>query len=212
MRLTPALFSHAEALLAELFASSFPADSVVSRYFRMNAKLGQGDRAFVAEAVYAVLRRKRSLAARCLEKVTSRRLLLVWLACVQGMNRRELDALLSESEAKWLAQAKAVRLDELPPPVRLDLPDWLYDTLSGGFAAEELEALANSLNQAAPLDLRVNPLKTGRDELLARLLADGLQAVACPYSPLGVRLRDKPALARHPLFLDGSFEVQDEGS
>ena len=212
MRLTPALFSHAEALLAELFASSFPADSVVSRYFRMNAKLGQGDRAFVAEAVYAVLRRKRSLAARCLEKVTSRRLLLVWLACVQGMNRRELDALLSESEAKWLAQAKAVRLDELPPAVRLDLPDWLYDTLSGGFAAEELEALANSLNQAAPLDLRVNPLKTGRDELLARLLADGLQAVACPYSPLGVRLRDKPALARHPLFLDGSFEVQDEGS
>jgi len=27
-----------------------------------------------------------------------------------------------------------------------------------------------------------------------------------------VRLREKPALAKHPLFLEGAFEVQDEGS
>ena len=212
MRLTPPLLNHAEALLAELFASSFPADSVVSRYFRQQPKLGHAERGFIAEAVYAVLRRKRSLAARCAERVSSRRLLLAWLACGLGMNRRELDGLLSESEAKWLAQAKAVKLDALPPAVRLDLPDWLYEILVGRFSVEELEALANSLNQSAPLDLRVNPLKTRRDELLARLQADGLAAAACTYSPLGIRLADKPSLARHPCFLDGSFEVQDEGS
>lgn len=212
MRLTPALFGHAEALLAELFASTFPADSVVSRYFRQQPRLGQTERGFIAETVYAVLRHKRSLSARCFEKVSSRRLLLAWLSCGQGMNRRELDALLSESEAKWLAQAKSVKPDELPPAVRLDLPDWLYETLSERFAAAELEMLASSLNQPAPLDLRVNPLKTGRNELLARLQADGLAATACPYSPLAIRLHEKPSLARHPLFLDGSFEVQDEGS
>ena len=212
MRLTPPLLNHAEALLAELFASSFPADSVVSRYFRQQPKLGHAERGFIAEAVYAVLRRKRSLAARCAERVSSRRLLLAWLACGLGMNRRELDGLLSESEAKWLVQAKAVKLDALPPAVRLDLPDWLYEILVGRFSVEELEALANSLNQSAPLDLRVNPLKTRRDELLARLQADGLAAAACTYSPLGIRLADKPSLARHPCFLDGSFEVQDEGS
>jgi 16S rRNA (cytosine967-C5)-methyltransferase len=33
-----------------------------------------------------------------------------------------------------------------------------------------------------------------------------------PYSPLGIRLQGKPALQKHPRFLDGSFEVQDEGS
>jgi 16S rRNA (cytosine967-C5)-methyltransferase len=33
-----------------------------------------------------------------------------------------------------------------------------------------------------------------------------------PYSPLGLRLQGKPALQKHPRFLDGSFEVQDEGS
>jgi 16S rRNA (cytosine967-C5)-methyltransferase len=57
MRLTPVLLKHAEALLAELLRSSFAADSVVSHYFRMHRELGHSDRGFVAENVYAVLRR-----------------------------------------------------------------------------------------------------------------------------------------------------------
>jgi 16S rRNA (cytosine967-C5)-methyltransferase len=48
--------------------------------------------------------------------------------------------------------------------------------------------------------------------VLARLRADGLVAEATPYSPWGVRLQGHPAVNRHPLFLDGSLEVQDEGS
>ncbi|MBS1229437.1 MAG: Fmu (Sun) domain protein [Proteobacteria bacterium] len=212
MRFSPALFNHTEALLSELLRSTFPADLVVSRYFRQNRELGHADRGFVAETVYSVLRRKRSLSARCGDDVTSRRLLLATLACVQGLNRRELDVVLHEAEGKWLAQAKAVKLEDLPPAVRLDLPDWLYETLAAQFAASELEALAAGLNQSAPLDLRVNVLKAERDAVLARLNADGLVAVACRYSPLGIRFSGKPSISRHPLFLDGSFEVQDEGS
>ena len=212
MRFTPLLFNHAEALLSELLRSSFPADLVVSRYFRQHRELGHGDRGFIAESVYSVLRRKRSLSARCLEDVTSRRLLLATLACVQGLNRRELDAVLNEVEGKWLAQAKAVKLEDLPPAIRLDLPDWLYEALAAQFDATELEALASSLNQPAPLDLRVNQLKAERADVLTRLNADGLSAEACRYSPLGIRLLAKPSLSRHPLFLDGSIEVQDEGS
>ena len=212
VRFSPALFRHAEVLLSELLRSSFPADLVVSHYFRQHRELGHADRGFVAETVFSVLRRKRSLSARCADEVTSRRLLLAALACLHGMNRRELAVVLSESESKWLGQAKAVHLDDLPPAVRLDLPDWLHGELSRQFAAEAVEQLAAALNQPAPLDLRVNALKAHRQEVLARLLADGLTAAPCPYSPLGIRLAGKPALSRHPLFLDGSIEVQDEGS
>ncbi|MEF8747848.1 MAG: RsmB/NOP family class I SAM-dependent RNA methyltransferase [Candidatus Accumulibacter propinquus] len=212
VRFTPALFRHAEVLLSELLRSSFPADLVVSHYFRQHRELGHADRGFVAETVFSVLRRKRSLSARCADEVTSRRLLLAALACLHGMNRRELAVVLSESESKWLGQAKAVHMDDLPPAVRLDLPDWLHDELSRQFSAEAVEQLAAALNQPAPLDLRVNSLKANRQEVLARLLADGLTASPCPYSPLGIRLAGKPALSRHPLFLDGSIEVQDEGS
>ena len=212
MRFTPALFNHTEALLSELLRSTFPADLVVSRYFRQNRELGHSDRGSVAETVYAVLRRKRSLSARCFDDVTSRRLLLATLACVHGMNRRELDTVLSEVEGKWLAQAKAIKLEDLPPAVRLDLPDWLYEALAIQFEAAELEQLAAALNQSAPLDLRVNGLKAERSDVLARLNADGLAAEACRYSPIGIRLAGKPSISHHPLFLDGSFEVQDEGS
>jgi 16S rRNA (cytosine967-C5)-methyltransferase len=212
VRFSAALFRHAEALLSELLRSPFPADQVVSHYFRQHRELGHADRGFVAEAVFAVLRRKRSLSARCADEVTSRRLLLAALACLQGMNRRELEGVLSESEGKWLAQAKAVKMEELPPAVRLDLPDWLYAEFSAQFAADEVVQLAAGLNQPAPLDLRVNSLKASRQGVLARLLADGLVAESCTYSPLGIRLAGKPALSKHPLFIDGSIEVQDEGS
>ena len=212
MRFTPVLMKHAEALIAELLRFSHPADSVVSLYFRHHRELGIKDRGFLAETAYAVLRHKRSLAARCFDSLTSRRLLLVALACVQGLNLRELAPVLSETESKWLAQAKGVKLDDLPDAVRFDLPDWLYEIWSQRFDAVFLEQLAGSLNQSAPLDLRVNSLKAERDAVLHRLQADGLAAETCRHSPLGIRLMDKASLARHPLFLDGSIEVQDEGS
>lgn len=212
MRLVPPLLQHAEALLAEILPCRFPADLVVSRYFRRHERLGQADRGFIAEAVYAVLRRRRSLEAYCLGEISPRRLLLAWLGCVQKLNRREFGDVLDAAENQWLAQAKALRLEDFPPALRLDLPDWLYARLLVQLGAEDTEHLALQLNQSAPLDLRVNPLKAERDALLARLRADGIHAVPGDYSPLAMRLADKPALARHPAFLDGSFEVQDEGS
>lgn len=211
-RFTPALFHHAQKLLSEMLRATSAADRVVADYFRQHRELGQGDRGFIAEAVFSVLRRKRSLAARCAGEQTSRRLLLAALACLQRMNLRELDAVLTAAERHWLAQAKALQLKELPAAVRLDLPDWLYERLVGQVAEQEIEPLVLALNQPAPLDLRINPLKTGRQEVLERLHADGLSAEACTYSPLGIRLAGKPALAKHPLFVDGSIEVQDEGS
>ena len=209
-RVTPALFSHAETLLAELLASDFPADSVVSRYFRQHRGLGHSDRGFIAETVYAALRRKRSLSARCPGEATPRR--LAALACAWEMPFPELEPALKNGELAWLARARAMKTEALPPAVRLDLPDWLYERLTEQLGQEKTALLAESLNKPALLDLRVNPLKKTREELMERLRAEGFDVSACRFSPLGVRLASKPSLARHPLFLDGSFEVQDEGS
>ena len=211
-RFTPALFAHAEAVLGLLLRFDYPADAVVSRYFREHRELGHADRAFVAETVFAVLRRGRSLEARCAGKLSDRNRLLVALAVTRGWSQRELAPVLKASEEEWLAAAKAMPESEFPPAVRCDLPDWLYDALETQFGADEVEKLAHALNLPAPLDLRVNTVKTNREALLARLAADDIAAVSGPLSPLAVRLRDKPALAKHPLFLEGAFEVQDEGS
>ena len=211
-RFTPALFAHAEAVLGLLLRFEYPADAVVSRYFRDHHQLGHADRAFVAETVFAVLRRGRSIEARCAGRLSDRARLLVALAVSRGWSQRELAAVLKASEEEWLAAAKALPESELPPAVRCDLPDWLYARLEAQFGADEVLRLAQALNQPAPLDLRVNTLKTNRAALLAQFAAEGIAAVPGSLSPLAIRLRDKPALARHPLFLGGAFEVQDEGS
>jgi 16S rRNA (cytosine967-C5)-methyltransferase len=211
-RFTPALFAHAEAVLGQLLTFEHPADAVVSRYFRDHRELGHADRAFVAETVFAVLRRGRSLEARCADHLSNRRRLLAALAVTRGWSQRELAPVLKASEEEWLAAAKAVREEDLPPAVRCDLPDWLYERLAAQFGADEVVALARALNQPAPLDLRVNTLKMNRETLLEKLAADGIAAVPGPLSPMAIRLRDKPALAKTALFLEGAYEVQDEGS
>ena len=68
------------------------------------------------------------------------------------------------------------------------------------------------MQQPAALDLRVNTLFATRDEVLQALQTECMEAQATPYSPIGIRLKDKPALTRHPLFLSGKIEIQDEGS
>ena len=211
-RFTPALFAHAEAVLGQLLTFEHPADAVVSRYFREHRNLGHADRAFVAETVFAVLRRGRSLEACCASQLSDRRRLLACLAVVRGWSQRELAPVLKASEEAWLAAVKAASDADLPPAVRCDLPDWLYTRLESQFGADEVVPLAAALNQPAPLDLRANTLKMSRDILLEKLSAEGIAATAGALSPWAIRLRDKPALAKHPLFLEGAFEVQDEGS
>ena len=89
-------------------------------------------------------------------------MLLAALACVQGMNRRELAVVLNESESKWLAHAKAVKVDGLPVAVRLDLPDWLYALLTEQFSAEEIERLAAGLNRRRSTCASVHSRRDGR--------------------------------------------------
>jgi 16S rRNA (cytosine967-C5)-methyltransferase len=72
--------------------------------------------------------------------------------------------------------------------------------------------IAQGLLNPAPLDLRVNLARIERADAAAQLAADGIAAQETPYSPAGLRLSAKPAIQRHPLFVQGLIEVQDEGS
>ena len=62
------------------------------------------------------------------------------------------------------------------------------------------------------MDLRVNALKSNREDVIASLLQAPILAEATPYSALGLRIIKKPSIQNLPLFKDGTIEVQDEGS
>ncbi len=206
-----AQLARAETLLGELLSSSGPADAAVSRYFRAHRNLGQQDRAFVAETVYAVLRRRRSLEAAA-QSATPRDLAIASLVRVRGLSARALEGVVREDEQPLVARIRAAKAETFPAAVRADLPDWLWERLAALHGEEEAMRLAQGLLNPAPLDLRVNLAKLGRDEALAQLRASGIEAAPTPHSPAGLRLAAKPAINRHPLFQHGAVEVQDEGS
>ncbi|MBI5936634.1 MAG: RsmB/NOP family class I SAM-dependent RNA methyltransferase [Betaproteobacteria bacterium] len=208
--MTPTQIDATRSALATVLPMRYPADGALSHFFREHPKLGSQDRAFIAEAVYGVLRHLRSLETLCGGR-NGRQLLLAWLARHGGHNLREFEAITREDEFKWLKEIKSAKLEDQPEAVQLDLPDWLYERLHESHGTR-LPELVQALNRPAPLDLRVNPLSADRDAILAQLKAEGFAAEATPYSPLGIRLKDKPALQKHPLFLNGQVEVQDEGS
>ncbi|MCV2216402.1 RsmB/NOP family class I SAM-dependent RNA methyltransferase [Thauera sp. Sel9] len=207
-----ALFIQTTQVLGAVLAFEFPADAVLSRHFRDNRELGHRDRGFIAETVYGVLRRLRWLRRLAGDKATPRELLLAWFARGEGWPMRNFEGLASATERDWVAAVKAAELGEASLAERADLPDWLAERLLRSFDEAGVLALAQGLNRPAPLDLRANLLKIDRDSLLARLREDGIAAEPGSLSPQAVRLSGKPALQKHPLFLDGSFEVQDEGS
>ncbi len=197
--------------LAVVLPATAPADRLLSDFFRDNKSLGQRDRALIADTVYAALRRRR-LLEHVTPRATPREMALATLVKLQGVGLSQIESALKGEEKTWLAQLKARDLDTLPFGIRADLPDWVIEKLRRSMDDEAILALARGLQQSAPLDLRVNTLKAPREAVLERLAYDEMEANPTRHSPLGVRLTQKPALNKHPMFLDGAVEVQDEGS
>jgi 16S rRNA (cytosine967-C5)-methyltransferase len=220
MEVTGARLEAAVEALRGVLPLGQPADLCLRRYFREHRALGRRDRAFIAESVFATLRHLRLLETLVGSR-DPRRLLLAALTLVEGRSLRQLDAALlrraggdgaDASEHDWLAGLRGADHQRLPPAVQLSLPDWIWTRLLEAMPEDTAVRLARGLLAPAPLDLRVNTLQASRDEVIAALAADGIACAATPYSPWGVRLPEKPALQRHPLFLEGRIEVQDEAS
>jgi 16S rRNA (cytosine967-C5)-methyltransferase len=218
---------HLEHIVPELLLFNQPADRVVSRYFRANPKLGNRDRALIAEAAFAVLRRKNEFSqfAASGSGPQARRLALLGLvsALSEGGlgsgNRLEsaladLAFVLQTDEFEWLQRYGQVDRNALAPMIKNNLPEWLWNELTQSLGKEQCEQLAETLMKPAPLDLRVNTMKINRDDLLAQMNAstNRFEAIPTPYSLDGIRIFGKPSLQTSTWFKDGLFEVQDEGS
>lgn len=204
-----ALLELATDLLHKVLQFDTPADRVVSDFFRTHRALGQRERHTLAETTYTVLRRRllyQNLAQSGKGEMERRLVLLGW----QG-NEGFLRAALSEPEQQWLAQVQAVDRGALPEKLRHNLPEWLADALKASLG-DEFWPLVESLNESAPLDLRVNTFKAKREDVQKDLAAARIETSLTPYSPWGLRAQGKPALNKVDAFARGDVEVQDEGS
>ena len=199
-------------VLDEVLTMRFAADSVVSHWFRAHPSLGIRDRAEVAESVYDVLRNLRLYRQLAESGVGNAVRRLAIQGALSTMDPEKVKSVLDVGELAWLERIAQIEPGSMSLPVRESLPDWLFDRIKD---FPELESLAHALNQHAALDIRVNPLKAERDEMLADLTRGNAvrhAPVATPFSPWGIRLKGRPAMNKWHQFEHGLIEVQDEGS
>jgi len=98
--------------------------------------------------------------------------------------------------------------------LRHSLPDWLAVALLDWLPPEQAEAFARAANAPPPLDLRVNRLRCGRQELLERLAAAGVAAAALSGSgEEALTLLERPGDLRVlPGYQEGLWCVQDRSA
>ncbi|GJQ19699.1 MAG: NOL1/NOP2/Sun family protein [Bacteroidia bacterium] len=228
------LLGHTRELLLQIRSTGRPADILIDSFFRSRRYLGSHDRRFVAETTYGTLRHLRwsetvaesGLGAEINGLSNEERLLftiVVYHVHKAGNSIptvADLKPLLkSEPSAEalngFLASLKA---RSVPPDlttqfsVRHSLPDWLADRLLETYGREEAANLCESLNTQAPLNLRVNTLKTTVSDCVERLRKEGVEARPGGFSPVGLTVSKRLNIFRLQAFRDGLFEVQDEGS
>jgi 16S rRNA (cytosine967-C5)-methyltransferase len=197
-------------LLVEVQKLDAPADTLVSYFFRQHKALGSRERHALAETAYAVLRQRllwQNLAQSGYGPMERRLAILAW----QGQPH-VLKVAISDEEATWLERSNAIDRSTLPDKLRHNMPDWLSNNLREQLGTEDFWALVDTLSGNAALDLRVNVLKTKRETVMATLAEAGIESVATPYSPWGIRIEGRPPLHKMDLYTKGEVEVQDEGS
>ncbi len=214
-----------ELLAAIEAAPRKPADAVANDFFRARRYIGSGDRRAVSERSWAVLRARRRLGwwlARAEARATPRMLVAASLL-LEGWASEGVEQTFSGGQfaPSRLDAAEKIALrgiaghtldhPHMPLDVRLELPEWALTRLQARFGEALPDEMA-ALGTEAPLDLRVNLLKTTREQAQAALAGEGIEAAFTPLSPWGLRIQGRRPVSTGPAFQQGLVEIQDEGS
>ena len=183
---------------------------------------GSKDRAFVSGLVLDVLRRRRSLGWKMgddsLRAAALGALRFLWdwpLERVAEAAGEEPHGPGPLTEAERAALNAPRDLAGAPAPVRGDYPDWLEPAMTRAYGEARAEEGA-ALSERAPVDLRVNLLKS--DLALTLKALTSLAAEPVDLLPTALRMPALDPMTRSgavetiPQFSKGWFEVQDLGS
>jgi 16S rRNA (cytosine967-C5)-methyltransferase len=219
--MTPAArLSAAIEVLTAIDVQRIPAANALKEWGVAHRFAGSGDRAAISGLVFDVLRRRAS-SAFLLGDDTPRARVLGMLVLERGMDVETIAALCDGSRFAPQPLTEAERaalnsrsLDAAPSHVAGDYPEWLDANLARVFGDERTQE-AVAMASRAPLDLRVNTLKSTRDKALASLKHLGTEPTR--WSPLGLRIAlgadaRNPGVHAEEIFIKGGVEVQDEGS
>lgn len=200
-----------------------PLDALVGQFFNQSRRAGMRERDSIASVVYMVMRRRYLCEhlAQTGPGTLMRRIALVgfalshnWPSGTQWNWPHYLAPALSPEETAWLDHAMhrlSTPSPELPTQALHNLPEWLHNVLQP-LLGTNLPALCQALQEPAALDVRVNINKAKRATVHKHLQTAGITTTETPYSPWGLRFKERTKVSKLPDFDQGVLEVQDEGS
>ncbi|WP_079989384.1 RsmB/NOP family class I SAM-dependent RNA methyltransferase [Candidatus Protochlamydia phocaeensis] len=181
---------HLFALLNAYNQQTLPLDLFISHYFRAHPALGSKDRAFIAETIYALIR---------------------WQALLDYLSPEDHSWESRYRVYEHLDLEQILQREDIPLHIRVSFPLPLFQLMENSYGSQRTIDLCLTSNKPAPTTVRVNTLKTTREELLK--LWEGLYEVSpTSLSPYGIQFHKKINFFSLPEFKAGFFEVQDEGS
>lgn len=213
-------------LLTDIIATPRPADTVTGLYFRARRFIGSKDRQAITTRLYRIMRQHHRLSwwvTRMGCEVNARTLTIASLMLDKEHSFNSLNDSFSgqqytpeplTDEEKRLAEkleGRELEPEAMPLREKTECPEWAFEPLQKALGAD-YEKEMRAMQAQAPLDLRVNILKTTRKEVLKQLLEDGVDAREGKISPLSIRVFGRPPISQHFLYKEGFIEIQDEGS
>jgi 16S rRNA (cytosine967-C5)-methyltransferase len=194
--------------LDQIFNEGRYADKVIEKTLKQNSKWGARDRRFIAETTYDIVRWYRTL--RTTTKAAEGdhwKLLAGWLVLSDYLMPpwEEFKGVDPKDILQSYQKLKSVR------KIKESVPDWL-DELGELELGNRWDHELTALNEEAPVVLRVNTLKTNREALQEKLLAEGVATAIDETFPDALILDERMNVFTTPSFKEGLFEVQDAGS
>jgi 16S rRNA (cytosine967-C5)-methyltransferase len=212
--MTPGARLSAAIELLDAIIAGDPAERALTRWARASRFAGSKDRAAVRDFVFDGLRRRRSLGWQG-GGDTGRAIVLAQVAEEPGA---ELATLFTgehfDPQPPSAAELAAIGrgLAEAPAPVRLDYPDFLDAPLREALGAD-FEPVLAAMQSRAPVDLRINTLKTNAAAATIVLARDGVRVTPLSLAPEALRVVENPRLvAASRAYSQGMVELQDVSS
>ncbi len=193
--------------LKQIMQDNKYSDKVLERAFKNNPQWGSRDRKFIAETVYDIVRYYRYLSVIAGSDKNYRMIFAAYLyekniPFPEWPDFQTINTKIFEGNKKAITE----------PSVALSYPDSLWGLCETELGKDKWIQEATALNEQAKVVLRVNTLKTSKEELIKKLKAAEIEVEALEVYHNAIQLKKRQNIFSSSLFKEGFFEVQDAGS
>jgi len=219
-------------ILDRIESTAMAADGVLRQWLRGRRYVGSKDRRAISDHVFGLLRRRGRLDAAmdgiCQPVIdasgplrgpcSNRYRVLADLVLTHSVTPQDVALRFDGGTYRPTSLDEGERTlvnglnggSDLPPSVS-GLADWLRPSLVRAFG-DRLDAELAALEGEGRVDLRLDPRRLPRDQVITRLATAGIGATACGLSPWGITLGRRLAAEDLTVVRRLGAEFQDEGA